>query len=40
MVALGIIWALVILAKLSGEDKPCALADWFQNRDPLLREAL
>lgn len=31
---------LIILAKLSGEDKPCGIADWVNNRGKILREAL
>ncbi len=31
---------LIILAKLAGEDKPQAIADWIAARGPLLRQAL
>ena len=30
---------LIVLAKLSGEDQPCSIADWIENRGNLLGEA-
>jgi predicted transposase YbfD/YdcC len=38
--ALAPVLLLIILAKLSGEDRPSGIADWITGRERLLREAL
>lgn len=38
--ALAPVLLLIVLAKLSGEDRPSGIADWIKNRGRLLQEAL
>jgi len=38
--SLAVILVLIILAKLSGEDRPSGIADWVRHRTDALREAL
>ncbi len=37
---LALVLTLIVLAKLSGEDRPWGIADWVQLRTVALREAL